>query len=176
MTESEPQDVVDGSDERVVQFWNNARSRVGVRLTEAIIGADWTSMIPPPAWAFGSEPEQANRLLAQVLAGEKTATSSAAIEYVPQTERTPEVGDVSIILDGDGLPGALIRTTQVDQLDFSAVDGELAQQEGQSTLAEWQAAQRAFFSQSVGEPETSVGPDFQVVFEHFEVLYPDQSV
>lgn len=173
MTEPEPQDLVDVSDEHVVQFWNTARSRVGVRLTEAIIGADWTSMIPPPAWAFGSGPDQANRLLAQVLAGLKTATSSALEEYTRAAERMPEVGDVSIVVDGDGMPGALIRTTAVDHIAFSEIDDAAAALEGELSLAEWQSAHRAFFSQSLGVPAASVGPDFQVVFEHFEVLYPD---
>ncbi len=172
MTEPETQNIVAGSDERVVQFWNIARGRVGVRLTEAIIGADWASMIPPPAWAFGSRPEQANHLLAQVLAGEKTATSSAAVEYTREGERTPEVGDVSIILDADGLPGALIRTTQVEQMDFSAVTEEYAQLEGEPTLVQWQAAHRTFFAQSLGVTEDEIGPQFQVVFERFEALYP----
>lgn len=172
MTEPDPQDLVDVSDEHVVQFWNTARSRVGVRLTEAIIGADWASMIPPPAWAFGSGPKQANYLLAQVLAGLKTATSSASDEYASAGERLPEAGDISIIVDGDGLPGALIRTTQVDQLAFSAVDDDLAQLEGESSAADWDAKHRAFFAASLGGTQDEIGPDFQVVFERFELLYP----
>lgn len=169
MTEHEVPDLLDA---RIVKFWNLARSRAGVRLTEAIIGADWTSMIPPQAWAFGSDPVQADFLLAQVLAGEKTATSSALDEYATSGEPVPGAGDLSIILDGEGSPGALIRTTRVDQVSFGEVDEVFALLEGESSLAEWREVHRAFFAETTGAEPQDVGEDFQVVAEHFALLYP----
>lgn len=158
-------------DTRIVRFWNLARSRAGVRLTEAIIGADWPAMIAPPAWAFGADAEQADRLLAQVLAGTKTATTSARSEY-DDGARLPEEGEISILLDGEGAPGALIRVTHVDTVDLGDVDAEFAHLEGEATLEEWRAAHLGYFSQVTGAPEEQIGPDFPVVLERFEVLFP----
>lgn len=68
-------------DTEIRAFWVDARVRAGLNPVESYIGATGADTVPPPAWSFGSSPEQADRLLELVLAGRKTATASVLWEY-----------------------------------------------------------------------------------------------
>lgn len=73
------------------------------------------------AWAFGNSPEMADELLAHVLKGEKTGTSSLHILYELglEEEKLPEAGSYSVILDGNNQAQAIILTKVVDILPYS---------------------------------------------------------
>ena len=45
--------------------------------TPTYFGPTALEVVPPPAWAFGADAEQADALLELVLEGAKTATASA---------------------------------------------------------------------------------------------------
>jgi len=124
----------------------------------------------PPAWSFGDTPEMADRLLALVLAGKKTATTGLYQEYVDDGESLPVVGELSIILDGNGLPQALVREADVVVIRFGDITPQqaAAEGEGDQTLESWRAAHRTFFE---GRGH-SIDDDSLIVWEHFDVLYP----
>src|SRR5690606_17427142 len=115
----------------------------------------------------------AQRLLDAVLAGDKTATSSALWDYEDEGAPLPVVGELSILLDGEGHPRALIRTTSVETVAFEDVDEEFAAAEGEDdrTLASWRAAHETFFRPRLGEGR-EFAPDMPLVCERFELLYP----
>src|SRR5699024_9422320 len=69
--------------------------------------------LAPPAWGFGATLEEADALLAPVLAGTKLAPSSAAAVFSKDGVVPPAEGDLSIVLAGHGRPRALVATTQV---------------------------------------------------------------
>lgn len=102
----------------------------------------------PDAFAFGDEPHLADELAGLVLAGRKRATTSLAIEFTSLNEALPRVGDVSIILRGDGTPVAIIERTQVTTLPFDAVDAVFAEIEGEGdgSLAYWREAHTDYFT------------------------------
>ncbi|SOC56675.1 ASCH domain-containing protein [Ornithinimicrobium cerasi] len=170
-------------------FWADARVRGGLNPAEAYIGATASDTLPPPAWSFGATAEEADRLLALVLAGRKTATASVLWEYEteararqPQEEGDtlvetrldldlPTPGALSIVLDGEEVPRALIRTTHVDVVRFGEVDEDHARREGEGSLEEWRAEHRAFFARSA-PPGQAVDEDTQVVLERFVVVVP----
>ena len=85
----------------------------------------------PEAWAFGATKEDADELLALVLDGTKTGTASALWDIEADGESVPEMGELSIILDGQGRPRALIETTAIDVVPFSEVTAEHAHAEGE---------------------------------------------
>jgi uncharacterized protein YhfF len=82
----------------------------------------------------------------------------------------PQTGDLGIVLDGDGDPRCVVRTTLVETRRFGDVDEEYAwvEGEGDRSLDFWRRAHIAFF---VGEG-TVVDDDTQVVLERFELLWP----
>lgn len=204
-------------DALISAFWADARLRGGINPVAGYLGATAADTLPPPAWSFGATPAEADRLLAQVLAGRKTATTSALWDYEEEAraraEAEPESGDpldagdrddpggrddpgdrggdrggdtlvetrldlalpapgsLSIIVDGQEMPRALVRTTHVDLVPYGEVDEAHALREGFGSLAEWRAEHRRFFTEHapVGRELTD---QTMLVLERFVVLVP----
>lgn len=157
-------------DSEIGEFWEVARTHVGVGPLVVLTGPGPAESVAPPAWAFGDSPEVADDLLARVLAGTKTATASAVWEYDEADEPLPRAGDVSIILDGRGHPGALVRTTAVRVVPFAEVDARHAWLEGEQdrSLESWRSVHEARFGRVRGERD----PGLRVVLERFELRFP----
>jgi uncharacterized protein YhfF len=164
----------DGVPDELADFWQVARVRAGLGKVAAVTGPGVTATMVPPTWSFGDGPELADRLLALVLDGVKTATAGAEVEYAQSGEPLPVKGDVSIVVDSAGHPGALIRTTRVDVVPFDAVDDShaYAEGEGDRTLATWRAEHERYWRRTLGP---AFAPDLRVVLERFELLYPRAS-
>jgi molybdenum cofactor guanylyltransferase len=145
-------------------------------LAAARVDAFWAEFVaatgidgPHTAWSFGNDRAMATELGLLVRDGPKRATAGLRSEYRPD-EPLPETGDLSVILDGDGRPLCVIRTTSVEMRPFGAVDEEFAWTEGEGdrSLAYWRRAHIDFFaSQGV-----DVADDDEVVLERFELLWP----
>ncbi|MEE6296282.1 ASCH domain-containing protein [Georgenia wangjunii] len=159
-------------DAAIEAYWAVARKRTGINRLDVVVGQAPLSNVVPPAWAFGGTPEEADDLLALVLAGQKTATTSARWEYDAEDVPLPALGDLSIILDGQGRPQALISTTAVEVVPFGEVGEEhaAAEGEGDGSLETWRRAHEAYFREHRAEHE--VTPDMPVVLERFTLLYP----
>ena len=101
--------------------------------------ADWRSL---EQFSFGDSPELADELAELVLAGKKRATCWAASEG-PQTE----IGKRMVMLDGSGVPRAVVETVELTQRRFGEVDDAFAFDEGEDdhTLASWRRAHRNYF-------------------------------
>ncbi len=156
--------------EELDAFWRDAQIRGRLNPVSAYLGRTVDESLPPPAFSFGRTEAEADELLALVLAGTKTATSSARADYGDDDESLPEPGDLSILLDGAGHPRALIRTTDVAVVPFDAVDAEHAEAEGEGsrTLEEWRERHRDFFT--ARQPQEAFDPQMFVVLERFTVL------
>lgn len=164
----------DALDEELATFWEVSRGHAGLGKIAVVGGLTVSAGIPPLAWAFGDNPVIADELLALVLAGIKTATSSALADYDAEDTPVPEVGELSIILDGAGHPAALIRTTEVEIVAFDEVTADFAAAEGEDdrSLESWRTEHITYFTRTLGIPALPDG--FQIVTERFELLYPVQ--
>jgi uncharacterized protein YhfF len=159
-------------DDELDAFWDIAREHADLAGVPVFFGANPLRTLRPPAWAFGATPEQSDELLELVLAGTKTATSSAHADYVKVDEELPAPGMLGIVLDGAGHPRALVVTTESRVVPFGEVDADHAREEGEGdgSLEHWRAAhERSFTEHSEGGGFT---PDMPVVLERFRVLYP----
>jgi molybdenum cofactor guanylyltransferase len=145
-------------------------------LTAARVDAFWADFVRATgidgehtAWSFGSSPEMATELGGLVRDGAKRATAGLLSEYGPG-EELPEAGDLSVILDGGGVPLCIIRTISVEIRRFGDVDEEFAWTEGEGdrSLAYWREAHIGFFASQGVE----VDEDDEVVLERFELLWP----
>ncbi|GMA30767.1 ASCH domain-containing protein [Litorihabitans aurantiacus] len=146
-----------------------AKARIG-RLA-VYMGTDLAAAVSPPAWSFGDDPRIADELLGHVLSGRKSATSSARAEYGPD-EPLPRVGELSILLDGEGRPRALVRTTAVDLARFDEVDEAFAAAEGEDdlSLGSWREQHEIYWRRVLGDD--GFDPGMEVVLERFELLDP----
>jgi uncharacterized protein YhfF len=99
-------------------------------------------------WAFGNSPEMADSILACVLEGKKTATSSLFSLYNEENDPIPKVGEVHGILDSAARPRAIIEIVSVEVKKFKDVDADFARQEGEGDLSlnYWQKVHQSFFS------------------------------
>ncbi len=158
-------------DNELDAFWAISREHAQLSGIPTYMGANPMRTLRPPAWSFGTTPEQADELLALVLDGTKTATSSARADYADVEEPLPEPGMFGIVLDGAGHPRALVVTTEARVVPFDQVDADHAREEGEGdgSLEHWRTVhERVFTESAAGGFQT----DMPVVLERFRVLYP----
>ena len=141
-------------------FWSSARSALGI------------SGPAPLAWSFGATPEMADELLALVLAGTKTAGASELWDYEDAGDPLPQVGDLSIVLDGASRPRALLRIVDVRIAPFDQVDAEHARLEGEGDLSldYWRRAHEWCWTTYPGH-DRGFSTTMPVVLERYEVLH-----
>ena len=146
----------------LTEFWNHCREELP-GLPDAV----------PAAWAFGATPAHADGLLALVLNGVKTGTSSSLWDLESTGEPVPLEGELSIILDGAGVPRALIETTRIRIVAFQEVDAEHAHAEGEGdrTLEHWRAVHERYWRDHSADAR-GYAPDMPVVCERFRLRYP----
>ncbi|GAA0915600.1 2'-5' RNA ligase family protein [Nonomuraea longicatena] len=155
--------------------------RVGGVTLSAFDGRSWrdTAYFPlgrPPEAEFGFPGELRDRLVAAILSGEKTATSSLLLEYEKEGEPLPSAGEWSVLVDSAGRRIALLETSEVRVVPLRDVDDRFARDEGEgfADTAEWRAAHVAFWTSpgmvaALGE-RPLIDDDTPVVAERFRLL------
>ncbi|MDO8212830.1 ASCH domain-containing protein [Conexibacter sp. CPCC 206217] len=135
-------------------------------------------MGPTMRFGYDGDGGLGDRLLAAVLRGEKTATSSLAVEY-RSGEPLPRVGERRTLVDGSGRVQGIVETTAVRVVALDAVGDEIARDEGEgfADAASWRAAHVAFWSAAADLIRADAGdrgwvlrPDEPVVVEWFRLL------
>lgn len=147
---------------RISGFWARMRAR-------GLVEPDAPT---PPADFFGDSVELADELLALVVHGPKRATAGAYDEYIREGTAIPEPGASWIVLDGHGVPRALLRTTDVRVGPLSSVDDQFAWDEGEGdrTRNSWLRDHQRFFERHLRAVGLVYSPDMSTVFERFEVV------
>jgi uncharacterized protein YhfF len=135
---------------------------------------DPRAVAKPDAFGFGGEGELADELAALVLAGKKRATASLPVEYTSLGEALPKTGDLSIILDGQGCPVAIIERTSIEVVPFHAVTAEFAATEGEGdgSLKYWQEAHTWYFSQVCVRLGGKLEATTPVLCQSFKMVWP----
>ena len=120
-----------------------------------------------PSFAFGDSPEMANRLLALVIAGTKTASCGPLRDLGAQDseEPMPLVGHRYVVKDGQGRPAAIIETREVTICRFDEITEDFALDEGEGNFSAWREGHKAFFERNGGW-----SPDMQIVCERFRLV------
>lgn len=119
----------------------------------------------PIRFSFGDSPELADRLLALVLAGKKTATCGALRDYGAGGEPMPVAGRRDIVLNGAGEEAAVIETLSVETRRFDAIGPDFTDREGEGDYAVWRAGHEAYFARNGG-----FSPDMDIVCETFRLV------
>src|SRR5690242_15153727 len=101
--------------------------------------------LPTAEFAFPGPLRDA--LVAAILSGAKTSTTSLVIEYHLEGEPFPVVGRRQVVVDSDVQPVAVIETTEVRFACVGEVDLQHAVDEGEgyTSVAAWRVEHEAFW-------------------------------
>ena len=118
-------------------------------------------------FAFGDSPEMADELLALVLSGKKTATVSVVLE----SDQKPNVGDLSLVLDGRGNPACVIMTVHLETVKFCDLTWDMVKLEGEDeTFEQWKAGNIRYWTRDAARRGYTFTDQTPITFERFEVV------
>jgi len=154
-------------------------------MTEEIIEAYWQKFLSTlPADSsyhsksyisegWGDSPEMADELGGLITQGTKTGTCSALWEWETEGKPIPEVGLITIVLDGKGEPLCIVETTEVTVRNYNEVDADFARAEGEGDLSleYWRQAHRNFFSRTLLKIGKEFSEEMPLVCERFRVIF-----
>jgi uncharacterized protein YhfF len=85
-----------------------------------------------------------------------------------------QVGQISIVLDGENQPVGIIETTEVTIRPYNKVDAQFAYEEGEGdrSLSYWRQAHWRFFSRILPKIGKEPTEDMPLVCERFHLIYP----
>lgn len=128
---------------------------------------------PFNAEGWGDSPEMATELGELIKAGTKTATCSSVWEWEHEGEKWPDVGHLTIVLNGQGEPLCIVETTEVTIRAYNQVDSQFAHDEGEGdrTLRYWQAVHKRFFTRALDKISLAFSEDMPLVCERFRKIF-----
>ncbi|WP_307784271.1 ASCH domain-containing protein [Salinibacterium sp. SWN248] len=130
-----------------------------------------------PRSEFGFPGPMRDTLVAAILAGEKTSTTSTLVEYGIENDPLPAAGERCAVVDSQDDPVAVIEIMAVEQRRLADVGWEHARDEGEgySSVAQWRAGHERYWHGDdmrayLGDPAFTVNDDTIVVLERFRVV------
>ena len=130
--------------------------------------------LPPVEFAFPGPLR--DQLVAAIVAGEKTSTSSLLVQYDADDEELPVVGSRGAVVDSAGRPVLVVETTAVEVARLADVPlaHAVGEGEGFATVAEWRAGHEEFWTSPEVVAELPAGfvldDDTEIVMERFRVV------
>jgi uncharacterized protein YhfF len=132
---------------------------------------------PLPAAEFGFPGPLRDRLVAAILAGQKTTTTSLLVDYTVEDEPLPSVGSRQAVVDSSGTPVAVIETVAVQQIPLHQVPLAHAVDEGEGhhSIKQWRADHERFWHSDeqrayLQDPTFTVHDDTMVILERFRLV------
>lgn len=111
-----------------------------------------------------------DRLVAAVLDGSKTSTSSLLAQYQGEDDPLPEDGRRYLLVDSTERPVGVVETTEVRLVPLGEVDLLFAREEGEGyeSVVEWREAHERFWTENA--PGVPLEDSTVVVAERFRLV------
>ena len=124
--------------------------------------------------ALGHTRHLADALAELVAAGVKRAHATLLRDFEKDLEPLPQPGEHLVVLDGDGMPRAIVRTTHVEKRRFNEIDDAFAFEagEGDLSLRWWLTAHRQDYAERAEAEGFEAHERLELVLEYFEVVWP----
>jgi len=128
---------------------------------------------------FGFPGELRDKLVAAILSGEKTATTSLLTEWELDHEPLPGSGEWFSVVDSTETPVAVIEVRDVQVVRLVDVDIAVARQEGEGfeSVHAWRLAHEEFWSgylaelrSRLGDPSWTLTDDTRVLVQRFRLV------
>ena len=138
-----------------------------------LIGENQNTNLNYSSWHFCDNEQDANELAELVLQGTKRATASLYLSYENDGDEIPLAGDLSIIINWEGVAQCIIKTTNIDIVPYKDVTEEFAATEGEGdkSLNYWRRCHWDCFSRELQEIGKTPDENMLVFCEKFEVVY-----
>ena len=109
-------------------------------------------------------------LVAAILDGTKTTTTSLHADYAAENEPLPQVGDRGAVVDSSDQAVAVIETTAVDVVRLAEVPVEHARAEGEGhwTVEDWRRDHEEYWA--AHSPAGQLDDSTPVVMQEFRVV------
>lgn len=130
----------------------------------------------PSTCELGIPGPQRDRLVAAVLRGEKTATSSLLAEWESEGASLPPPGERQVLVDSSGQPVGVIEIVSATRIRLGDADERLARDEGEGfeNVAAWRAAHVRFWRREVlpalAIASADLTDDTMIVVERFVLI------
>jgi len=123
---------------------------------------------------FGDDPGMSRVILDLIVAGEKTGTFAVDWEFEGRPQDRPAPGDLFVVTDAAGVPGALIRITGTEVVPLDQIADRHVQVEGPALRAvgPWRRLHWDYWSRTLAAIGRTPAGDMPVLFQRFEKLYP----
>lgn len=126
----------------------------------------------PQSFYYCDNKKDADECAELVVAKIKQATSPSVWWFEKHNEPLPQVGDLAIVTDWEGIPKAVVRTSKVEVVKFKDVTAAYAfiEGEGDRSLDYWKTTHWAYYTNEMepfGEFPTE---DMEIVCEYFETI------
>lgn len=142
------------------------------------ICADYFDRINQPvryldSWHFCDNEKDANECLSLVLAGIKKATTPSLWWYQANELALPQVGDLNVVTDWNGVASCLIKTVSVKVVPFNNIDAAYAllEGEGDRSLEYWQRVHWDYYHRELADTDYTPDKKMPLVCEEFEVVH-----
>jgi len=129
-----------------------------------------------PIAQFGFPGPLRERLIAAILGGTKTCTSSTLAQYSIEDERLPIVRNKQTVVDSHDVAVATIQTVAVEIVRLADVGLEHARNEGEGfdSVAAWRRGHEVFWNSAemrefLKSPDFTVDDETLVVLERFQL-------
>ena len=127
-------------------------------------------------WFGGDDRALATKLGNMVVGGTKRATATLKRDFDTGREPVfPMIGDLWLLVDGDGFPLGIVETTSVGIRRYGDIDAQFAWDEGEGdrTLAYWRTAHEKYFGRQAAQEGFVFDDNSEVVLERFRVIWPN---
>lgn len=152
------------NDAELGRFWNEARNAVANANLPDNYQVRW----------IGGDDESTRNILQHFRTGDKTG--SVTLPWVVRNTGQPEpgVGDAIILINFDGTPALLVRTTAIQEVPYGEITEEHTALDGPRVraLPIWKPLHEPYFNKLLAPYQLQVSDETPIWFETFEVLYP----
>lgn len=151
----------------IEQFWIKYQSQ----------NAEFRNIKTPISYYFCDNEKDANECTELVLKGIKQATTHSLVGLNLNNESLPQVDDLAIITNWDGIPKAIVRTIKVEIVKLGDITAEYAliEGEGDKSLSYWNEVHWDYYIRELAAYSLRPSPEMEVVCEYFETIYPPQN-
>lgn len=126
------------------------------------------------ASALGRTAGISDQLAELCVARIKRAHATLKRDFEKDLDPLPAPGDHLVVLDGEGVPRAIVRNAHVELRHFHEIDDAFAFEagEGDMTLSWWLTAHRQEFAERAESEGFEIDDRAVLVLEYFETVWP----